>query len=368
MLRFSIVYIFTIITFTCNTGFAQNFSVYSDKFDNGSPSGIMGASNGKSLKIEPTCAENPFKGSNCLKVSSDGSEAWSGVFVQQGNDWKDNIDKSIPLANLNDYRYLVFYARADKDFNIAKVGMGEGSDGPKEEGGVPLTKEWKRFVMELNKTDRSRVNGTFLIVFESAGTVYFDDIYYAKEGFAIENSDVVYAERKEPLDPTSYYVFADKWEHGVPSGFMGEKNGESMKILDSHRENPYLGTKCVKITTNKAETWRGIYIHYTGSWNQSLDETTKLPNLSEYDKLEFYARAEPYPGDEVYILKEVGVGAGDASEGQRTDTFLEIGPKWKKYTINLKGTKLDRVNSLLFLVLPEGTLYLDEIRFTKKVK
>jgi hypothetical protein len=160
-----------------------------------------------------------------------------------------------------------------------------------------------------------------------------------------------------------YYVYSEKWDNGIPTGFMGEKNGISMKV-EEVTENPYAGTKCVKIVTNNAEAWRGLHVQYTGAWNISLLPDTKLPNLNGYEKLEFYARAETT--EDAYILSEIGVGGGDSKEEKRSDTFLEIGPKWKKYTINLKGTDMSRINTMLFMVLPIGTLYLDEIRYIKK--
>jgi hypothetical protein len=162
-----------------------------------------------------------------------------------------------------------------------------------------------------------------------------------------------------------FYVFSDKWDNGIPTGFMGDKNGISMKI-EEVTENPHTGTKCVKITTDKSEAWRGLHVQYTGAWNVSLQPTTKLPNLTGYEKLEFYARAQT--AEDTYIITEIGMGGGDAKEDKRSDTFLDIGHKWKKYSINLNGTDLSRINTLLYMVLPVGTLYLDEIRYVRKKK
>ncbi len=169
---------------------------------------------------------------------------------------------------------------------------------------------------------------------------------------------------QEEIEP--YYIYSDSWKHGIPSGFMGEKNGASMKISES-KDSPYLGEKCVKITTDNSEGWRGIHIQYTGSWNVALKPDQKLPDLSAYDKLEFYARAEETENGN-YILQTIGVGGGGAPEDQVDETYLEITPKWKKFSISLKGHDFKRVNTLLYMVLPVGTLYLDEIRFVKKIK
>lgn len=169
----------------------------------------------------------------------------------------------------------------------------------------------------------------------------------------------------------AYYIYADKWEHGIPTGFMGEKDGKSLVLDDGCKENPYKGEKCLKMTVNPGiEGWRGLHIQYTGAWNVSLDENTKLPDLSEYDRLEFYAKAIPAPGKDVYLIQDIGVGNGDKidSYAKFTDSFVEISENWKKYTIRLKTGEFKRVNTLLFFTLPEGTIYMDEIKFIKKKK
>lgn len=166
----------------------------------------------------------------------------------------------------------------------------------------------------------------------------------------------------------SYYIYSDYFKHGIPTGFMGEKDGKSMKLDVSCKDNPYKGENCLKITTDNSEAWRGLHIQFTGAWNISLKADQKLPDLSSYEKLEFYARAEETESGP-YILPEIGVGGGGAPETDKVDdTFLEIGTEWKKYSISIKGADLPRVNTLLYMVLPTGTLYLDEIRFVKKIK
>ncbi|HEY8402505.1 MAG TPA: hypothetical protein VIK89_14655 [Cytophagaceae bacterium] len=339
----------------------EPYYVYDDGFVNGIPSGTMGEKNGSGLSIDANYTERPLSGSNCLKISADGSEVWSGVFIQKGGNWLNNVPKE-QLANLTDYRYLVFSARADKDYTINKLGFGDGSSS-KEEGNVQLTSEWKRFVFELQNLDMSGINGLFMAVFEGPGTIYLDEIYYAGDDFKIEPTDFVSKERTESLEEGAFYVYSDKWVNGIPTGFMGEKDGKSIKIDDAYSVNPYQGPKCIKISVDKSESWRGLHIQYTGSWNVTIDPATaKLADLSKYDQLVFYARTD---SDEMYLLSEAGVGAG-GFEGQRSDSFFEIGKEWKKYTIDLRDMDLAKINTLFYMVLPVGTLYLDEIRFTTK--
>jgi hypothetical protein len=173
--------------------------------------------------------------------------------------------------------------------------------------------------------------------------------------------------QKAMQEEDAFYVYSDKWENGIPTGFMGEKNGISLKLDDACKDNPYKGEKCIRFAVDNSESWRGIHIQYTGGWNISVEPTTQLPDLSAYDKLEFYARAEGKDGG-IYVLEDIGVGGGGGFEDKKSDSFIEIGKEWKKYTLNLKGMDLKRINTLMYMVLPQGTLYLDEIRFIKKKK
>jgi hypothetical protein len=168
-------------------------------------------------------------------------------------------------------------------------------------------------------------------------------------------------------DADSYYVYSDKWEHGIPTGFMGEKDGKSLKMDDGWKDNPYKGEKCIKMAIDNSEGWRGLHIQFTGGWNVAVEPTTVLPDLSQYEKFEFYARAETKDGSS-FVISEIGVGGGGGFEDHRSDTYVEIGPQWQKYTINLKGMDLKRLNTMMMMVLPVGTLYMDEIRFIKKKK
>ena len=164
----------------------------------------------------------------------------------------------------------------------------------------------------------------------------------------------------------AYYIYSDLFEHGIPSGFMGDKDGSSLKVDVACKIEPYKGNSCARFTANNSETWRGIHIQLLGAWNAALKSDAKLADLSTYDKLEFYARAEETENGP-YLLQTIGVGGGGAPEDQVEDSYLEIGTQWKKFSISLKGHDFKRVNTMLYLVLPVGTLYLDEIRFVKKI-
>jgi hypothetical protein len=320
----------------------------------------MGAKNASGLKTDPLCTESPFRGTHCLKITADGTEPWSGVSIQYNNDWRKKGDKG-PFANLIPYKYLVFYARSDKNYSIAKLGMGGVGEYPKEEGKVPLTTEWKRYIMELGPGKRDSVNSLFLVIFEGAGTIYLDDIKYVDK-IEPEKTDVVYLERKTPMDSTAYYVYADKFINGIPTGYFGSNNGSSVKIDPDWKENPYEGPKCIKVEVKPSETYRGLHFHFTGKWAAGLTGKEELPDLTKYKKMVFYIRTDKDP----LVIPEIGVGTEAAGEEKESDTFIEATKEWKKVEVNIKGRDLSRVNTVFFMVLPVGTFYLDEIRFVKK--
>ncbi len=363
MRNLSILFLLLLLTNALFGSDESTYYVYSDKFDNGSPSGIMGASNGKSLYVNPLCTENTYKGDYCLKLAASGEESWCGLYVQKSGNWL-GVNKDAVLADLTDKKYLVFHIRSDKKYTLAKIGFGETKETNKEETKLELSPEWQRVVMELPITGMASINGLFMVVFESAGTVFLDEIYYTSKEFVPENSDKLIKERTAPLDTSSFYVYTDKFVNGIPDGLMGENNGSSLKFDFSCSTHPYMGPKCIKLVTDRSESWRGLYIHTTGAWNSMLNEDAKLTDLSAYDQLEFYARAE-VKKSEVYLLEEIGVGQGDALEEQRREMVLPIGTEWQRYTIDLRGMNRKKINSLLYLLLPVGTLYLDEIRFIK---
>jgi hypothetical protein len=338
----------------------KEYSIYNDKFEAGGPTGTMGAKNAAGLKIDQSSTETPFKGQHCLKITADGTEPWSGVQMQYINEWRTKKTKG-PFANLAPYKYMVFYARSDKDYTIAKIGMGGAGEFAKEEGKVPLTKEWKRIVIELGPGKRDSVNGLFMLVFEGAGTVYLDEIKYEDKNLIPDKNDVVYQERQAKMDSTAYYIYADKFINGLPTGYMGNKNGSSIKLDPDCKNNPYEGPKCIKVEVLPGEEFRGLHIQYTGKWNAGLSGRETLPDLTKYKKLVFYIRTD---GPE-FSIPEMGVGSKDAGEEMIIDTYIEATKVWKRHEINIKGNEFTRVNTLLYMLLPVGTFYLDEIRFVK---
>ena len=120
---------------------------------------------------------------------------------------------------------------------------------------------------------------------------------------------------------------------------------------------------CLKIKVDDKETWRALFLQVLGNWTALLAPDSKLPDLSEYKKLVFYARST----DKDYLIPEIGFGGetNRFSQEPRNIVFIDLDEKWTRYEIDLRGLEKESVNDVMMLVLNEGTLFLDEIRFEK---
>jgi len=146
-------------------------------------SGWMGANNGTSFSLNLTNSEKPYDGAYCVKIHSDGSESWAGIYVQFKGNWRASATP--PFANLTNYDTLVFYAKASNTSRIInEIGMGESSDssGQVKINNVNLTTNWQRFEIDLSGKDLSSINGLFYFS-EDIGpyTIYFDLIFYTNK-------------------------------------------------------------------------------------------------------------------------------------------------------------------------------------------
>ncbi len=350
-----------IIATTTNLLAQDKFVVYDDEVKNSQPSGKMGAWGGSGLSDSYDCTVKPATGSKCMKFVLSGEEAWNGIYFQASGTWRDATEDKSKFIDLSPYKYLTFQVRTDTTFTLEKAGIGEGSETNISEKGIPLTSEWKRVVFELGGLDLKSINGLFLLVFTGKGTIYVDDVYYTTSLTTNEN-DLVFKRRSTPPNPEHYHIYTDKWENGIPSGYMGDADGASIDMQDAWRENAFEGPKCIKFTIKEGiDLWRGLDVQYAGAWNVTLDDETKLPDLSDYTKLVFYARTD----DDEYIITSVGFAQGGGFEEGVNDSYLYVTKEWKKYTIPITQASRKRVNTLFRIMLQTGTLYLDEIHLEK---
>ncbi|RKX97420.1 MAG: hypothetical protein DRP55_09025 [Spirochaetes bacterium] len=170
------------------------FYVYSDagSLDNHYvPSGWMGDYG--DMTVDQNCKDSPYAGETCIKISysAKGSQGarWAGIYWQNPpNNWgtKDGG------YNLSGATRFTFYARGEKggerieEFKIGGI-MGEYADSDSAGiGPVILTKEWKKYTIDLRGKDLSYIIGGFCFstnadVNPEGATFYLDELRYEKD-------------------------------------------------------------------------------------------------------------------------------------------------------------------------------------------
>ena len=158
-------------------------------FDDGhteafAPSGYMGNLDAIKMSISE---EQPNSGSKCLKVVYEAYSDWAGVIWQSpANDWGDEPGG----WDLDGATALEFYARGETGTEKVNFGLGYlGGDKTypdstkAEQTDVELSKQWKRYRIDLSKQNLKTIKTGFGWVVASQGepiTFYLDDIRYVK--------------------------------------------------------------------------------------------------------------------------------------------------------------------------------------------
>ncbi|HVD96727.1 MAG TPA: glycoside hydrolase family 2 TIM barrel-domain containing protein [Cytophagaceae bacterium] len=170
--------------------------LYDDQWRMGSPSGYYGAANGSGMKIIQNYDVKPFAGNKCVRIKTNGKEAWSGFFVLSAGKWKNELKgETSALSNLSGAETLVVNIRAEKPTKVT-LGLGENSESHTGLTGVEVGKEWKTINIPVAQLDLSSLNGLFSITLTGADTVYLDEIYFeSKKPFV--NSAVATASAKK---------------------------------------------------------------------------------------------------------------------------------------------------------------------------
>lgn len=171
----------------------SEFYIYSDKNAKGNhfiPSGWMGDYG--DLKLDDANRENPKDGATAIKwtYSAEAKQgaSWTGVFWQQpANNWGDKPGG----YDLTGYKRLTFWARGGKggeyigEFKVGGI-TGEHGDSDSESiGPITLTKDWKKYTIELAKKDLTHIIGGFAWSaskdYNPEGfTIYLDEIRFEK--------------------------------------------------------------------------------------------------------------------------------------------------------------------------------------------
>lgn len=169
----------------------DGFDVYTDRWAPNNhyiPSGWMGDYG--DVKFNDGWTENVYSGKNCIKITytaaaSQGA-AWAGVYWQNpANNWGAR-DGGFDLTGA---KALTFWAKGENGGEVIsefKAGGITGEYGDSDSaslGPVTLTKEWKKYTIDLTGLDLSYISGGFCWVASKADnpdgfTFYLDDIRY----------------------------------------------------------------------------------------------------------------------------------------------------------------------------------------------
>ncbi len=153
------------------------------------PSGWMGDYG--DMKIVQNCTISPQSGKFCIEIKYDTKKrsqgaGWAGIFWQNpANNWGDMKGG----YNLTGAKRLTFWARGEKGgeiLNEVKIGgiRGVYSDSDSTAiGPITLTKEWKKYTIDLTGLDLSYISGGFCWATSAdmnpgGMTFYFDEIRY----------------------------------------------------------------------------------------------------------------------------------------------------------------------------------------------
>jgi hypothetical protein len=353
----------------------KEFVVYTDRNARDNhyiPSGWMGDYG--DIKLNDQSAESPYSGNTCIQfvysAKKSQNNGWAGVYWQNpANNWgskKGGFD-------LTGMTKLTFWARGAKGGEVIQkfaVGgiKGTYSDSATiEMGPIELTDTWKQFTINLAGQDLTYISGGFgwvttVDLNPEGATFYLDDIRF--------EADPTMKPEGKKQEEMPFYVYADSTStknHFIPSGWMGDYG--DIKFDGTHKEDPYLGTTCIKVIYSGQGTqgarWAGIFWQNPANNWGSID---KGFDLSKATKLTFWARGEK-GGERIEEFKVGGIMGEYSDSDSASISPVILTPEWMQYTIDLKGKDLSYIIGGFCWatnvdVNPEGaTFYLDEIKF-----
>jgi hypothetical protein len=167
----------------------EPFYVYEDFMspkNHYAPSGWMG--DVANLELDQSYSQSPHEGKSCIKMryNAEGLKQWAGIYWQHPvNNWGDKKGG----YDLTGATKLTFWARGANGYEvISEVKIG-GISGQFSDSDVAwlktikLTGSWKKYTIDLSKSDLSSISGGFCIVFSKKDnpkgcTVFLDDIRY----------------------------------------------------------------------------------------------------------------------------------------------------------------------------------------------
>jgi len=353
------------------------FNIYTDRSapDNHyAPSGWMGDFG--DVNLNDQYMKNPHSGTTSIQVTYSAKKTqgagWAGIFWQNPpNNWGERMGG----FDLTGYNKLTFWARGrngGEAIEKVKVGGIKGTYPDSLEvqmGPVVLTRDWKKYAVNLAGQDLSYVSGGFCWVTASrlnpnGATFYLDDIRFEYEPGLQAQAEKVAQEM--PFDV--YTERSSASNHFTPSGWMGDYG--DLKIGEAWTADPHSGTTCIRVVysenVSQGARWAGIFWQNPpNNWGQAKEAGF---DLSAAAKLTFWARGEE-GGERIEEFKMGGI-SGDYPDSDVAGIGpVLLTPEWKKYTIDLTGKDLSYIiGGFCFStnvdVNPEGCVfYLDDIRY-----
>jgi hypothetical protein len=147
------------------------------------PSGWMG--NGKAMKMDAECKDNPHTGKTCIRIEYQAKDAWAGIVWQSpANDWGAKAGG----WDVSGAKHLKFWARGESGGEVVSFSFGvigrdkryfDTASGKIEK--VELTKDWKEYTIELSDKDLTRIKSGFSFSLAGQGrpvVFYLDDIRF----------------------------------------------------------------------------------------------------------------------------------------------------------------------------------------------
>ncbi len=147
------------------------------------PSGWMG--NTGAIKMDEKSADNPHGGATSLKFQYTANDNWAGIVWQNpDNNWGDKEGG----FDLSGAKTLSFWARGASGGEVVSFSFGLiGKDKANSDSAtgkldkVTLTKDWKKYTIDLSGKDMSHIITGFCWVVAGSGspvTFYLDDARY----------------------------------------------------------------------------------------------------------------------------------------------------------------------------------------------
>lgn len=186
-----------------------------------------------------------------------------------------------------------------------------------------------------------------------------------------------------PASDSAFYIYQDvdsQENNYKPTGYMGDVG--DVQVDDAFEGNPHSGTTSIRIVYDAEGNapnecsysppckWAGVYWQEPpNNWGKDAFFEGRGYDLSEYDRLVFWARAE---NESTIEFKVGGISEpyGDSLPYARS-VRANLNEMWQEFEIDLNGSNLTHIIGGFVWVTnwdtnPDGiTFYLDDIRFER---